>query len=245
MSARGLCPNLAPKAAFSALAVAPGLSRHQSAQKGTHLALPAPPLRSCLRRARRLIKQGMANLPGTREAIAEQLRIGEAIRKKAEAAPHREGGSDDEDDDESSSSGDEGASVGVCIVSRSPPPLCFCTEDAAGQGSDRFPLAHPPAALSVRSCPRRGRPRGRRRGPETEAARRSRRPGVRRRRRGARRAGGRQDREAAEAAVHGPGGEAAAGGGAGAPRCSCGTPGGNCTQRRVSLSCAYLRVHCP
>lgn len=63
----------------------------------------------------------MANLPGTREAIAEQLRIGEAIRRKAEAAPHRKAGSDEEE--ESSSSGEDEEGACVCARACRAPPL--------------------------------------------------------------------------------------------------------------------------
>ena len=66
--------------------------------------------RNTSRWARRIIKKGLAHLPGTREAMAEQLRIGEALRKKAEALPHRVPRGDGEGDgsDESfSSEGDD------------------------------------------------------------------------------------------------------------------------------------------
>ena len=66
---------------------------------------PLFPLLSCSRWARRALKRGQMNMDeGTKEAIAEQLRIGTELRRKAERMGGRKGlrDSDDDDDDEDS-----------------------------------------------------------------------------------------------------------------------------------------------
>ena len=49
--------------------------------------------------AKRAIKKGLAHLPGTKEAIAEQLRIGQELKRKIGIGGER-GASRDDDDDE-------------------------------------------------------------------------------------------------------------------------------------------------
>ena len=82
--------------------------------------------------AKRAIKKGLAHLPGTKEAIAEQLRIGQELKRKIGIGGER-GASRDSDDEEystdaeSDSDGDGGGGGGGCRRRRRP-------EKGAGQG---------------------------------------------------------------------------------------------------------------
>ena len=50
--------------------------------------------------AKRAIKKGLAHLPGTKEAIAEQLRIGQELKRKIGIGGERRGGGGDDGDDD-------------------------------------------------------------------------------------------------------------------------------------------------
>ena len=50
--------------------------------------------------AKRAIRKGLAHLPGTKEAIAEQLRIGQELRRKIGIGGERRGDGGNDDDDE-------------------------------------------------------------------------------------------------------------------------------------------------
>ena len=87
--------------------------------------------RNTSRWARRAIAKGIAHLPGTREALQEQIRLGQTLRRKANAAPgsradREDGGveddgvdaSDDDDDDDDGEGGSDGGDPGAGAARR-------------------------------------------------------------------------------------------------------------------------------